>query len=82
ATFYGILLANMIFAPMSELIATAGEFEVKEDEMVRQAVEAMMEKKNPLMVGELVNSYLASEDRINFTEKMEFLSKTQVRASA
>lgn len=82
ATFYGIILANMVFAPMSELVATAGEFQVKEDEMVRQGVEAMMEKKNPLMVGELVNSYLASEDRINFTEKMEVLGKSKVRASA
>lgn len=82
ATFYGIVLANLVFAPMSELIASAGEFEVKEDEMIREAVEAMMEKKNPLMVGEIVNSYLASGDRINFTEKMDVLNKTTVRASA
>jgi chemotaxis protein MotA len=68
-TFFGIMLSNMLFAPLSELIASAGEIEVKEQEMILNAFELMLEKRNPVAIGELVNSYLPESDRTNFLEK-------------
>lgn len=68
ATFYGIILSNLVFAPLSEMISSSGEIESREMEMIRTGVQAIMDKKNPLIVGELVNSFLAAKQRIDFTK--------------
>ncbi len=69
ATFYGIILSNLVFAPLSEMILASGDVEIKEMEMVREGVLATMERKNPLIIGEVVNSYLDESRRIDFTEQ-------------
>lgn len=71
ATFYGIILSNMVFAPLSELIASAGELETKEMEMIRDGIQCAMERKHPLVIGEVVNSYLEENNRIDFVDKFQ-----------
>lgn len=71
ATFYGIIMSNLVFAPLSELIATSGEFEVKEMEMIRHGVYAMLERKNPIVVGEIVNSFLPMDKQVDFSSKLQ-----------
>lgn len=68
ATFYGIVLSNLVFAPLSEMIMASGEIEVREMEMVRDGIQALIEKKNSLVVGEIVNSYIEENRRIDFTK--------------
>lgn len=75
ATFYGIILSNLVFAPLSELISSGGEFEAKEEEMITDGIISMLEGKNPIVVGEIMNSYLPSHKRIQFIEKMESFTK-------
>lgn len=67
-TFYGIVLANVIFIPLSELITSGGEIEVKEEQMVRDGIESMLQGKDPIVVGEVMNSFLRVADRIDFTK--------------
>lgn len=71
ATFYGIILSNLVFAPMSEMIASIGDVETKEMEMIRDGFHSGMERKHPLIVGEIVNSYLDLGHRINFVENLQ-----------
>jgi chemotaxis protein MotA len=68
-TFFGIMLSNMLFAPLSELIASAGDIEIKEQEMIQNAFDLMMDKRNPVVIGEFINSYLPESDRTNFLEQ-------------
>jgi chemotaxis protein MotA len=69
ATFYGIVLSNLVYAPLSEMIASVGEIETKEMEMVSAGLQGLLEKKHPLIVGEIVNSYLDDSQKINFYEQ-------------
>jgi chemotaxis protein MotA len=71
ATFYGVILSNLVFAPLSEMIASLGEVETKELEMIRDGIQSSMEKKHPLVIGEIVNSYLEDKNKINFVEKLQ-----------
>lgn len=71
ATFYGIILSNLVFAPLSEMIASTGEIEIKEMEMIRNGIQCAMERKHPLVIGEVVNSYLDESNRIDFIEKIQ-----------
>lgn len=82
ATFYGIILSNLVFAPLSELIGSGGEFEVKEDEMILNGVMAMMDGKNPIVVGEIMNSFLPQNSRVNYSDNLEKLSHSKSKASA
>jgi chemotaxis protein MotA len=67
-TFYGIIMANVIFIPLSELITSGGEIETKEKQMVRDGFESLLQGRDPVLVGEVMNSYLGSGDRIDFTK--------------
>jgi chemotaxis protein MotA len=66
ATFYGIIVANMVFAPLSEHILSAGETDHKAREMILDGILALVDKKHPLVVGEIVNSHLPLRFRIAF----------------
>lgn len=67
-TFYGIIVANVIFIPLSELITSGGEIETKEKQMVRDGFECLLQGRDPVIVGEVMNSYLGAGDRIDFTK--------------
>lgn len=69
-TFYGIILSNLVFTPLSELVSTGGELSIKEHEMVLEGVTSMLSGHDPLVVGEFVNTYLSTSDRIDFTESV------------
>jgi chemotaxis protein MotA len=71
ATFYGVVLSNLVFAPISEMIASIGEVETKEMELIRDGYQCGMERKHPLIIGEVVNSYLDEDHRINFIERLQ-----------
>lgn len=70
ATFYGIMIANLLFAPLSELLLSAGETDNKTREMIADGIICILEKKHPLVVGETVNSYLPIKDRIDFSAEL------------
>lgn len=67
ATFYGITIANLIFAPLSELLISAGETDHKTRELILDGVMALIDRKHPLLVAVTVNSHLPIRDRIDFS---------------
>lgn len=71
ATFYGIFFANLVFTPLSEMIASTGEIDSREAEMVREGIANMLMKNHPLVVGEIVNSYIDENNRIDFVKRSE-----------
>ncbi len=82
-TFYGIMVANLFFQPLAELIQMKTESDVKSREMVLEGLHAILERQEPLLIGELVNSYLPDSHRINFTEELESIaSESRTRAEA
>lgn len=74
-TFYGIIIANMLFQPLAELIQMKSENEIKNREMMLEGLHSILERQDPLLIGELVNSYLPDSDRIDFTEELEQISR-------
>lgn len=80
-TFYGIFMSNLVFAPIAELIMSYGDAEAREREMVREGILSFLQGNDPLIVGEVVNSYLNATDRIDFT-KSEYVGKSESRAAA
>ena len=75
ATFYGIVLANLVLQPLAELLQTRADLEIKTREMVVEGLMAILERREPLVIGEVVNSYLPDQHRIKFSEEMETLSQ-------
>ncbi|MBS1985199.1 MAG: MotA/TolQ/ExbB proton channel family protein [Bdellovibrionales bacterium] len=67
ATFYGITIANLVFAPLSELLISSGETDHKTRELILDGVMALLDRKHPLVTAETVNSHLPIRDRIDFS---------------
>lgn len=74
-TFYGIVIANLIFQPLAELIQTKSDNEAKTREMILDGLHSILERHEPLVIGELANSYLPDAKRIDFVEELEDITK-------
>lgn len=61
-TFYGVLLANLIFKPIAVKLERRTEQRVIVMNMVMQGVSMMSRKKSPMMMRETLNSFVASYD--------------------
>lgn len=57
-TFYGILMANLIFNPMAEKIERRTEDEISLRNMIIEGVIMLHDRKHPLLVEEKLNSFL------------------------
>jgi chemotaxis protein MotA len=65
ATFYGLLVSNLIVAPAGEAILKASIQEQKEAEMALQAVMLAVERVSLLEAQEMMNSFIPREQRLN-----------------
>jgi chemotaxis protein MotA len=74
-TFYGIIIANLLFQPLAELIQTKAESQIKEREMILEGLHSILERHEPLVIGELVNSFLPDRSRIDFTGELDDMSR-------
>jgi chemotaxis protein MotA len=70
ATFFGIMVANLLFAPLSELLLSAGETDHRTREMILDGILAIGERKHPLVVGEMLNSHLPLRYRVDFASEL------------
>ena len=67
-TLYGVILANLAFLPVAEnLLNHAKDLYIK-DSIVIEGIKLIMEKENPVIVAEELNSYLKPKDRLNWKE--------------
>ena len=81
-TFYGIMIANLVFQPLAELIQMNLEAEVKRREMLMEGLHSILERQEPLVIGELVNSFLPDSNRIEFTDEIGDIAKEAQAAEA
>jgi chemotaxis protein MotA len=63
ATFYGLILANVLIIPVGENLARQSEQDLAIRRMVVDGVLLVKDKKHPLLVEEYLNSYLKPADR-------------------
>lgn len=66
ATFYGITLTNLVFGPIAEnLMDSAKETRLKHTIIV-EGVILILEKTNPIVLAEELNSYLLPQERVDW----------------
>lgn len=65
-TLYGIALANIVIVPIAEnLLDSAREVKFK-NAVITEGVALIMQKKNPILVAEELNSYLLAGERVDW----------------
>ncbi len=72
-TFYGSLLANLVFMPIANNIKTQAEEELFTMEMIIDGVLAIQSGVNPRIVEERLIAYLSPEERLNRPRHYESL---------
>lgn len=65
-TLYGVIMANLILIPIAEnLDEIQRQFETK-DTIILEGIKHIMEKSNPILVAEELNSFLTPKDRLDW----------------
>lgn len=62
-TFYGAILANLLFLPMAGKLKTRSKEEILLREMVLEGILSISKGENPRIIEEKLNSFLAPKDR-------------------
>jgi len=62
-TFYGALLANLVFNPMSGKLRTRSKQEVLNKEIMLEGILSISKGENPRIIEEKLNSYLPPKER-------------------
>lgn len=62
-TFYGAVLANLIFIPFSEKIKSRNNASALESAIIVEGVKMIFEKRHPIIVREHMNSFLPPRER-------------------
>ncbi len=65
ATFYGLVLANLIMIPVGENLARASEEDLLMRKIVVDGILLIKDKKHPLLVEEYLKSYITPGERKN-----------------
>jgi len=63
ATFYGLVLSNMVFNPISERLAQATRRKKNKNLMVVEGIDLILQKTNPVILVEELNSFLPPHER-------------------
>ncbi|MBS1985147.1 MAG: MotA/TolQ/ExbB proton channel family protein [Bdellovibrionales bacterium] len=63
ATFYGLILANVVIIPVAENLIQSSETDLIRRRIVIDGVRLLMERKHPLLVEEHLKSYLSPSER-------------------
>ncbi len=65
-TLYGVALANVVILPLAEnLLESARELRAK-NLMITEAVHLILQKKNPILMAEDLNSFLLPSERVDW----------------
>lgn len=67
-TFYGALLANLVFTPLAGKISHMSEHEMSRYEMFKVAIMSIVNEENPRIMEKKMLSYVSPEDRVEYTQ--------------
>lgn len=70
-TFYGVLLSNLVFLPLSNKLLLLSEKELFEKEVMIKAMLGIRENKSPMVLKEELYAMLPPELRLDFIESNE-----------
>ena len=62
-TFYGAVLANLLFLPFSEKIKSRNKENTVAGELVIEGLCLIHQKKHPIMIRDILNSYIPPSER-------------------
>lgn len=65
-TLYGVALANLIILPLAENLHDSAREIRSKNMMVTEAIALMLEKKNPILMAEDLNSFLLAHERLDW----------------
>lgn len=63
ATFYGLIVANLILLPIAEKLTTVSKADVTLREIIKEGILLVHEKKHPLFISEYLKSFLSPSQR-------------------
>jgi chemotaxis protein MotA len=65
-TLYGSVLSNMLFIPVSENLIESTRESFMKNKLIIEGVSLLMDKANPILIIEKLNSYLNPSDRLDW----------------
>jgi chemotaxis protein MotA len=66
ATFYGILLSNLVLSPLGENLAARGALDLRKKQLIAAIVNAVASHQSMLVVEEILNTLLEKNDQVRF----------------
>ncbi|XPV77345.1 MAG: motility protein A [Desulfovibrio sp.] len=75
STLYGVILSNMVFAPMAECINYATTQEMLNKKLILEAVVAISREENPYVIERKLSSFLSPEQREGQMEELKSITK-------
>ena len=66
STFYGLILSNLVFQPIAENLAQATRRKQIKNTIIVEGVQLILEKTNPVVLAEELNSYLTPSERVDW----------------
>ncbi len=70
-TFYGVLLANLFFSPLSRKLKTLSAQEQMIDEMILEGILSIQDGENPRMIRDKLESFISNGETAMLNEKIE-----------
>lgn len=70
-TFYGTMLANLVFNPMSKRLKAVGNLEYRRKELILEGIMAIQNGENPRVIREKLSAFLPNAQQQNGEAKAE-----------
>lgn len=67
-TLYGVIVSNLGFIPVSEFLEDSTKELYAKNEIIIEGLELMLDKTNPVVLAETLNSYLIPSERLDWKE--------------
>lgn len=67
-TLYGVIVANLGFIPISEFLEDSTKELYTKNTIIIEGIELMLNKTNPVVLAESLNSYLVPSERLDWKE--------------
>lgn len=65
-TLYGVVVANLLFIPAGENLVDQTKETYTKNKMIVEGIKLMLQKTNPIIVAEELNSFLQPKDRVDW----------------
>jgi chemotaxis protein MotA len=72
ATFYGLILSNLVFQPIAENLAQTTRKKQVKNTIIVEGIGLILEKTNPIILAEELNSFLLPSERVDWHTRREF----------